>query len=77
MPELPEVETTRRGIESHVEGKRITKMVVRERRLRWPIPESLEARLAGQRVADWLYLMKSGNRVFLYDYSTQSFITDF
>jgi len=27
--------------------------------------------------ADWLYLMKSGNRVFLYDYSTQSFITDF
>ena len=50
MPELPEVETTRRGIEPHVEGKRITKMVVRERRLRWPIPASLEARLAGQTV---------------------------
>ena len=50
MPELPEVETTRRGIEPHIEGKRITKMVVRERRLRWPIPNALEAQLAGQTV---------------------------
>ncbi|MBL6805803.1 MAG: bifunctional DNA-formamidopyrimidine glycosylase/DNA-(apurinic or apyrimidinic site) lyase [Pseudomonadales bacterium] len=50
MPELPEVETTRRGIEPHIAGKRISKMLVRERRLRWPIPKALEAQLAGQKV---------------------------
>ncbi|HSH29109.1 MAG TPA: bifunctional DNA-formamidopyrimidine glycosylase/DNA-(apurinic or apyrimidinic site) lyase [Thiohalobacter sp.] len=49
MPELPEVETTRRGIEPHLLGRRIVRMTVRERRLRWPVPRGLEARLAGQR----------------------------
>lgn len=47
MPELPEVETTRRGIQPHIEGKRIAELLVRERRLRWPIPSGLEARLRG------------------------------
>lgn len=42
MPELPEVETTRRGIQPHIEGHRINKVVVREPRLRWPIPEQLD-----------------------------------
>ncbi len=37
MPELPEVETTRRGIAPHVVGHRITNVVVREPRLRWPV----------------------------------------
>ena len=37
MPELPEVETTRRGIEPHVCGQFIEKVVLRETRLRWPI----------------------------------------
>jgi formamidopyrimidine-DNA glycosylase len=37
VPELPEVETTRRGIEPHVVGRRIRRLVVHERRLRWPI----------------------------------------
>lgn len=41
MPELPEVETTRRGIAPHLEGQRVSRVVVRERRLRWPIPEDL------------------------------------
>lgn len=38
MPELPEVETTRRGIEPHVVGRRISGSVVRDARLRWPVP---------------------------------------
>lgn len=50
MPELPEVETTRRGIAPWLEGQRIRALVVRERRLRWPIPRQLPARLAGATV---------------------------
>jgi formamidopyrimidine-DNA glycosylase len=50
MPELPEVETTRRGIETWVTGRAITALVVRDRRLRWPIPHGLERELAGQRI---------------------------
>ena len=37
MPELPEVETTRRGIEPHVCGQLIERVILRETRLRWPI----------------------------------------
>ncbi len=47
MPELPEVETTRRGIAPWLEGQRIRALVVRQRRLRWPVPRQLETRLAG------------------------------
>ena len=50
MPELPEVETTRRGIAPHLTGKRISRVLVREPRLRWPVPPDLPARLAGQRL---------------------------
>ncbi len=50
MPELPEVETTRRGIEPHVLGRRILALEVYEPRLRWPVPRSLAARVAGQRI---------------------------
>lgn len=50
MPELPEVETTRRGIGPYVEGHRIERIIVRDRRFRYPIAEDLETRLAGQRV---------------------------
>lgn len=48
MPELPEVETTRRGIEPHLVGQRVSRVLVRERRLRWPIPEDLDVCLSGQ-----------------------------
>jgi formamidopyrimidine-DNA glycosylase len=48
MPELPEVETTRRGIAPYLEGVRVREVIVRERRLRWPIPEDLDVRLSGQ-----------------------------
>jgi formamidopyrimidine-DNA glycosylase len=50
MPELPEVETTRRGIERSVTGRTITGWIVRDRRLRWPIPAGLEQELTGQRI---------------------------
>ncbi len=41
MPELAEVETTRRGIIAHVSGHPIEKMIVRQRQLRWPVPSQL------------------------------------
>lgn len=50
MPELPEVETTMRGIKPHICGQILKKMVVRNRNLRWPIPKNLEKMLAGQTV---------------------------
>ena len=50
MPELPEVETARRGIEPHLLGRRVRDVTVRERRLRWPIPAALLRELPGQRI---------------------------
>jgi formamidopyrimidine-DNA glycosylase len=50
MPELPEVETTRRGVEPHCRGRRVQRLVVREGRLRWPVPDDLPALLQGQRI---------------------------
>jgi formamidopyrimidine-DNA glycosylase len=50
MPELPEVETTRRGIEPHVVGHRIRALRVHEPRLRWRVEASLPARVAGQKI---------------------------
>jgi len=47
MPELPEVETTRRGLEHELAGQRIAAAVVRNRALRWPVPKSLARTLAG------------------------------
>lgn len=52
MPELPEVETTRRGITPHVKGKTIAHVVVRDSRLRWPIPKNLNRTLAGEKILD-------------------------
>ena len=48
MPELPEVETTRRGIAPHVVGRRVQAVRVRNRRLRRPVPAALGRDLAGQ-----------------------------
>ena len=50
MPELPEVETTRRGLAPHVRGRRIRALKVYERRLRWPVPAGLPAKVTGQRI---------------------------
>jgi formamidopyrimidine-DNA glycosylase len=50
MPELPEVEITRRGLARHLLGERVTDARVHERRMRWPVPRGLARRLAGLRV---------------------------
>ncbi|MBL8520600.1 MAG: bifunctional DNA-formamidopyrimidine glycosylase/DNA-(apurinic or apyrimidinic site) lyase [Betaproteobacteria bacterium] len=52
MPELPEVETTRRGLLKAVRGSTITGVTVRERRLRWPVPAELPHVLEGATVRD-------------------------
>jgi len=49
MPELPEVEVTRRGIAPHLEGRTITAVAVREPRLRWRVPHAVRT-LAGRQV---------------------------
>ncbi len=48
MPELPEVETTRRGIEPHLQGRTIKKLVVRQPSLRWPVPDNLPRLMKGK-----------------------------
>jgi formamidopyrimidine-DNA glycosylase len=50
MPELPEVETTRRGLLAVVAGRTIQSVHVRQRRLRWTLPGDFEDRLMGRRV---------------------------
>ena len=51
MPELPEVETTRRGVAPYVERQKVTAVRIYDRRLRWPVPRELTRRLIG-RVVD-------------------------
>jgi formamidopyrimidine-DNA glycosylase len=41
MPELPEVETTLRGVTPHVIGRRVREVIVRDKRLRWPVPDTI------------------------------------
>jgi formamidopyrimidine-DNA glycosylase len=50
MPELPEVETSLRGIAPHLTGRRVVRLVARERRLRWPVTEQVDAAVAGRRI---------------------------
>jgi formamidopyrimidine-DNA glycosylase len=50
MPELPEVETTRKGVAPYVLGKIVSDVVVRESRLRWPVPKQLKKYLIGQTI---------------------------
>ena len=50
MPELPEVETTRRGVAPYCEGQFVLGVTVREPRLRWPVPSYLASRLVGQKI---------------------------
>jgi formamidopyrimidine-DNA glycosylase len=52
MPELPEVEVTRRGVAPHLEGRVVTQVVFRREGLRWPFPAHLAESLVGQRVTD-------------------------
>lgn len=51
MPELPEVEVTRRGVEPRLQDRRIAALVVRNPALRWPVPAHLARTLKGARIA--------------------------
>lgn len=72
MPELPEVETIRQGIAPYLTGQTVTRVVVRERRLRWPVPPELETALEGrcirsvERRAKYLLLHTEGGSVLLH-----------
>ncbi len=50
MPELPEVETIRRGIAPYIEGQTVRQVIIRQPQLRWPVPESLNQILTGLRI---------------------------
>jgi formamidopyrimidine-DNA glycosylase len=50
MPELPEVEVTRLGIQPHLEGRRLSTVKIIDGRLRWPVPSNLDKLLSGQKV---------------------------
>ncbi len=50
MPELPEVEVTRRGVAPHIEGQLVDSVVMRRADLRWPFPPALDALLTGRRI---------------------------
>ncbi|MDZ4201776.1 MAG: bifunctional DNA-formamidopyrimidine glycosylase/DNA-(apurinic or apyrimidinic site) lyase [Gallionella sp.] len=50
MPELPEVETTLRGLAPHLTGRNVAGVVIRNARLRWPIPDDLPEILRGHTI---------------------------
>jgi formamidopyrimidine-DNA glycosylase len=72
MPELPEVETTRRGVDKHVVGRRIVALALHESRLRWKVPASLPEKIAGRliqrtgRRAKYLLLELDGGTLLLH-----------
>jgi formamidopyrimidine-DNA glycosylase len=63
MPELPEVETTRRGIAPHIVGKTVQSVVLRHKQLRWPIPPRLKSLLPGQVIVG---VTRRGKYLFLH-----------
>ncbi|NGX17612.1 bifunctional DNA-formamidopyrimidine glycosylase/DNA-(apurinic or apyrimidinic site) lyase [Wenzhouxiangella sp. XN24] len=71
MPELPEVETTRRGVAPWIEGTRVTAVALRQPQLRWPVPASLGRELPGRRVlaaerrAKYLLFRAEGDRTLM------------
>lgn len=50
MPELPEVETIVRGIQPHLEGQRVKNIIIRRRKLRWPIPLEIDKKMLGETI---------------------------
>ncbi len=74
MPELPEVETIRRGVTPHVVGRTIAKVIVREARLRWPVPAHFAPFAEGQRITGTsrrgkyllLHLGDCGDRIIIH-----------
>lgn len=64
MPELPEVETTRSGLEPRLRGKTLAAVKIRDARLRWPIPGDINARLSGRRLSS----IKRRGKYLLFDF---------
>lgn len=62
MPELPEVETTRRGIRPHLVDRKISAVLVRDPRLRWPVSPALSQNLTGMTVEE---VSRRGKYIFL------------
>ena len=70
MPELPEVEVSRLGIAPHLEGQTISRVIVRDARLRWPVPEAIQHAsgseiLAVNRRAKYLLIQLSNQAVIV------------
>ncbi len=72
MPELPEVETSRRGIEPYLLNKEITKITIRQHKLRWPIPKNLADLAVGQTIravsrrAKYIYLVLDHGSIIIH-----------
>lgn len=72
MPELPEVETSRSGIEPFLLGKAITEINIRQHKLRWPIPENLPSLASGQKIlavkrrAKYIYLQLANGNIIIH-----------
>lgn len=72
MPELPEVETTRRGITPHILGKRVKNIIIRQPKLRWPIPANLKSQLLKRQIlevgrrAKYLFLQTDNGTLLLH-----------
>lgn len=72
MPELPEVETTRRGLEPLIVGKAIESFEIREPRLRWPVPHDLDAKLGRRHIvrlgrrAKYLLIVTDGGTLIVH-----------
>jgi formamidopyrimidine-DNA glycosylase len=73
MPELPEVETVRRGILPLVRGRRIEKVTVRDSRLRWPVPRNFARFAQGRRIQDvgrrgkyLVFVLDAGDRILIH-----------
>ena len=72
MPELPEVETSRRGIEPHLHNRTITGITIRQHKLRWPIPKNLPSLAEGQKIRDvcrrakYIYLKLDNGNIIIH-----------
>ena len=72
MPELPEVETSRRGIEPHLHNRTITYITIRQHKLRWPIPKNLPSLAKGQKIrevcrrAKYIYLKLDNGNIIIH-----------
>jgi formamidopyrimidine-DNA glycosylase len=70
MPELPEVETTLKGIKPHIKDRIINKFVTRQKQLRWPIPDDMHTNLAGNSITS----IKRRGKYLIFQVKTGAFI---